>query len=123
MRGLSAALLVMIAYFFVLLFRKIASLGRLSFRSLWVWMTLISNSLNLAIVVMTLSEGNPYDIRRIESVASILMWLRFLYFFRIVDQTAPLVRMIWQILYDMRAFIFIFVLIILAFASGFYVIA
>jgi hypothetical protein len=51
------------------------------------------------------------------------MWLRFLYFFRILDNTAPFIRMISQILYDMRAFVFIFVLIILGFANGFYVLA
>lgn len=51
------------------------------------------------------------------------MWFRFLYFFRLIDQTAPLIRMIWQIIYDIRAFIFIFILIILAFANGFWVLS
>ena len=79
--------------------------------------------MNLAIVIMTMKGEQTLDIRRMESVAVIFMWFRFLYFFRIMDHTAYLIRMLWQILYDMRSFIFIFVLIILAFANGFYVLS
>jgi hypothetical protein len=95
MMGLSISLLVMIAYFYYLLIRNIITLKWLSLRSLWVWLNLASNTLNLAIVILTLEQDTPFDIRRIESVASVLMWFRFLYFFRIIDETAPLVRMIW----------------------------
>ena len=128
MKGLSITIFVIIAYFFFLLYKTSRSLGKIFWKFFWVGLNLVSNSLNLAIVIMTLiaeSADDSYtpNIRRIESVAVVLMWLRFLYFFRILDNTAPLIRMISQILYDMRAFVFIFVLIILGFANGFYVLA
>eukprot|EP00347_Sterkiella_histriomuscorum_P007705 403347881 len=74
-------------------------------------------------VAMCFSERQVSNIRRIESVASTLMWLKFLYFFRIIDTTAPLIRMIKEIMIDMTSFIFIFVISLLAFANGFYLLA
>ena len=128
MQGLSITLLLILAYFFFLLYKTCRSLGKIFWKFMWVWLTLISNILNLTIVIMTMNTNrgdNTYtlNIRRLEAVAVVLMWLRFLYFFRIIDNTAPFIRMISQILYDMRAFVFIFVLIILGFANGFYVLA
>ena len=46
-----------------------------------------------------------------------------MYFLRIIEATAPLVRMIINILYDMKAFMILFFLVIFAFASGFYFLA
>ena len=128
MNGLCITLLVIIAYFYFLLYKTCRSLGHIFWKFIWVWLNLISNTLNLTIVIMTLKSylaesSYTHDIRRIEAVAVVLMWMRFLYFFRIIDNTAPFIRMIFQILYDMRAFVFIFVLIILGFANGFYVLA
>ncbi|TNV87578.1 hypothetical protein FGO68_gene12312 [Halteria grandinella] len=123
--GLCSALVLMIFYFKVILLRKCLTLGRYSVYSFWAWLNFVSNSLNLAIVIMVYqqSQDKELQIRRIEALASVLMWFRFLYFFRLIDQTAPLIRMIWQIIYDIRAFIFIFILIILAFANGFWVLS
>jgi hypothetical protein len=107
MLGLTITLLAVIAYFFFLLFKTCQSLGKIFWKFIWVWLNLTSNCLNLTVVVMTMlsnkkDDSYTQDIRRIEAVAVILMWLRFLYFF---------------------PFIFIFVLIILGFANGFYVLA
>jgi len=128
MKGISITLFVIIAYFYFLLYKTCRSLGMIFWKFIWVWLNFVSNSLNLAIVIMTMvsekaDDTLTHDIRRVEAVAVVLMWLRFLYFFRILDNTAPFIRMISQILYDMRAFVFIFVLIILGFANGFYVLA
>jgi len=127
MKGISITLFVIIAYFYFILYKTCRSLGLIFWKFIWVWLNFVSNSLNLAIIIMTFiseKEDNlTYDIRRIEAVAVVLMWIRFLYFFRILDNTAPLIRMISQIMYDMRAFVFIFVLIILGFANGFYILA
>lgn len=133
-KGLSIALLFIIAYFFILLYMKCWSLGRIFWKFMWVWLNMISNSLNLTIVIMTMNYhqdenetiGNNisiFNMRRLEAVGVLLMWVRLLYFFRIMDSTAPLIRMIQEILYDMRAFVFMFVLIIFGFANGFYVLA
>jgi hypothetical protein len=99
MKGISITLFIIIAYFYFLLYKTCRSLGFIFWKFIWVWLTLVSNTLNLAVVIMTLISENSDDtythnIRRIESVAVVLMWLRFLYFFRILDNTAPFIRMI-----------------------------
>jgi hypothetical protein len=71
---------------------------------------------------MTLGESYIREIRRVESVAAILMWMKFLYFFRILSSTAPLVRMIQEIFHDIRAFVVIFFMAIFMMANAFYII-
>ena len=103
--GLSIALIVIIAYFYFLLYKKCRSLGRLFWKFMWVWLNMISNSLNLTIVIMNMSSHRDenetlsndisiINMRRIEALGVLLMWVRLLYFFRIMDSTAPLIRMI-----------------------------
>lgn len=58
-----------------------------------------------------------------ESVAAILMWMKFLYFFRILSSTAPLIRMIQEIFFDIRAFVVIFTMSILMMANAFFILA
>ena len=98
MQGLSITLLVIIAYFYFLLYKTCRSLGRICWKFEWAWLNLISNSLNLTVVIMTMESARSsvsiFNIRRLEAVGVVLMWLRFFYFFRILDNTAPLIRMI-----------------------------
>jgi hypothetical protein len=54
-KWLSIALLLIIAYFYLLLCLKCMSLGRIFWKFMWVWLNMISNSLNLAIVIMTMN--------------------------------------------------------------------
>jgi hypothetical protein len=49
------------------------------------------------------------------------MWVRLLYFFRIFRTTGYYIRMLKQVIADLRYFIFIFVLVILAFAHAYFV--
>lgn len=59
--------------------------------------------------------------RTIYSFASVFMWIRFLYFFRIFRNTGYYIKMLVQVVFDIRYFIFIFVLTIFAFAHAWYV--
>jgi len=104
-KGLSIALLVIIAYFFFLLYKKCRSLGRIFWKFMWVWLNMISNCLNLIIAIITMNSNQDEDqkignnisifnMRRLEALGVLLMWVRLLYFFRIMDSTAPLIRMI-----------------------------
>jgi hypothetical protein len=60
-------------------------------------------------------------VRTIYSFASVIMWLRFLYFFRIFRNTGYYIKMLVQVIFDIRYFIFIFVLTIFSFAHAWYV--
>ena len=88
---------------------------------MWAWLDMTSACLNISIVCMTLEQGGIRQIRQVESVATILMWMKFLYFFRILQSTAPLVRMIQEIFADIRAFVIMFVMAIFMMANAFYI--
>ncbi len=49
------------------------------------------------------------------------MWLRLLYFFRIFRNTGYYIRMLVEVIKDIKYFIFIFALTIVAFAHAWYV--
>lgn len=51
------------------------------------------------------------------------MWLQYFYFFRSIEATAALVRMVEEIIFDMKSFMIIFFLVIFAFANGYYFIS
>ena len=59
----------------------------------------------------------------ISACAVILSWFRLFYFLRIFYATAALVRMIVEITYDMRYFIVILLMAVLAFANGFFILS
>jgi hypothetical protein len=60
-------------------------------------------------------------VRTLYAFSAIIMWIRFLYFFRIFRTTGYYIRMLVNVIQDIRYFIFIFVLTILAFAHAYYV--
>jgi hypothetical protein len=54
------------------------------------------------------------------AIALFLKWLGLLYFLQAFSSTGPLVRMVYQIIVDMRHFMFILLVAVLASASSFY---
>lgn len=120
--ALCFVLLAFIIYFFIILGARLYLLKKIYLWSMWGWLDLFSMGLNLGIIVIILSKGNIKDLRRISAIAAVIMWLKFLYFFRILNSTAPLVRTLIEIMYDMRAFMVIFFLGIFGMANGFFII-
>jgi len=57
----------------------------------------------------------------IGGLAVFCLWLKLFYFLRMFQQTAAFVRMIVEMLIDIRIFLFIFFIAILAFSNCFYV--
>jgi hypothetical protein len=60
-------------------------------------------------------------VRTLYAFSAIIMWIRFLYFFRIFRTTGYYIRILVNVIQDIRYFIFIFVLTIFAFAHACYV--
>ena len=52
----------------------------------------------------------------------ILQWFKSLYFLRLIDEIAPLVNIIFVIVHDIKYFLIIFFISIIAFSSAFHVI-
>lgn len=60
-------------------------------------------------------------IRTLYSVATLLMWVKFLYIFRTQRSTGYYIRMLIEVHYDIINFMFIFISIIICFAQAFYI--
>lgn len=109
-------------YFLFILYSRLKFLKKYYLTSFWLWLDITSLALNFVIVVLVFSEGSARHYRTTSAIAVVLMWLKFLYFFRILNSTAPLIRTLIEIIYDMRAFMIIFFLGIFGMAHGFYLI-
>ena len=55
----------------------------------------------------------------VHGMASLLMWMKLLYFLRIFENTSYLIRMITNVLWDMRVFLLILFLFYFAFGEAF----
>ncbi len=61
--------------------------------------------------------------RIVISIVTLFMWLKFLYFFRIFDQTSYLIRIVVEVVIDMRHFLLVLLFMIIGFGNSFLVLA
>jgi hypothetical protein len=61
----------------------------------------------------------PSILVTVHSVASLLMWTKFLYFLRIFRQTGYLIRMLSTVIYDMRIFLLFLLIVYFGFGEAF----
>ncbi|CDW88905.1 wd-40 repeat protein [Stylonychia lemnae] len=57
------------------------------------------------------------------SIVTLLMWMKFLYFFRLFDSTSYLIRIIVEVVISMRYFLLVLLMTIIGFGNAFYVIS
>lgn len=55
----------------------------------------------------------------VKAVATLMIWLKFLYYLRIFEATSSLIRMITQVVVDIRYFLMVLLLTIVAFGDAF----
>ena len=60
-------------------------------------------------------------VRSIYAVSTVFMWMKFLYFFRMVRSTGYYIRMVIEVCKDVWNFLFIFLVVILCFAQAYYI--
>lgn len=90
-------------------------------KSIWNYADFIPPILIIAIVSIHLKEADD-DISfqaTIRAVASLLMWAKFLYFLRIYTLTGYLIRMLTDVIYDMRVFLLILLIVYFGFGEAF----
>lgn len=68
-----------------------------------------------------LRGGSPSQ-RVVEAVTVLVIWIKFLYYMQLVDEMAPIVHIIFQILFEIRYFILVLIIAICGFANSFYLI-
>jgi hypothetical protein len=66
-----------------------------------------------------LEYQKPEFIVTVHSVCSLMIWIKFLYFLRIFTQTGYLINMLNQVIYDMKVFLLILMIIYLGFGEAF----
>ena len=86
-------------------------------------MDVCSLFINTAFVIGDLMSLELQTMRPIAAVAIFIMWMKFFYFLRLFETTAPVVRMIMQIISDMTTFSFVLTIAVLGFANTFYILA
>ena len=81
------------------------------------------NILNLTYIILDLKGYRKEDVRPLGAICILFMWLKFFYFMRLFRPTASLVRMIVQIIGDMKTFSLVLFLSIIAFGNCFYILS
>lgn len=93
------------------------------FTSFWNMMDISSITLNTVIVISDLAELNEKDLNTMMGWAVLLLWLKLFYFGRIFESTAATIRMVIEITYDMKYFLFVFMLTVAGFGNCFMILA
>ena len=90
-------------------------------RSPWAYIDMIYIVLNTLITVFVFESKliDYHRVRHLQSVLSILINLKLVYFMQLIDDIAPLVNIIMKIFYEIRYFMMILGVIIIAFAHAF----
>lgn len=65
----------------------------------------------------------PLYERPINAIVGLLLWLKFLYFLRIFRQTGHFISMIIDVIADMKVFMGVFFVVIIAFGNAFFILS
>lgn len=119
---------VLYAFSMYFLFNELRQLWVTGFdylKSVWNYSDLLPPLLIIVIVSLKLNifynkEYEPTNfLYTIHSVATLLMWVKLLYFLRIFKSTGYLVRTLTDVIYDMKVFLFILFIVYFGFGEAF----
>ena len=91
------------------------------FKSFWNLLDLSSVILNVCVVIMEFSNADFRNINRVSGISVLILYFKLFYFLRIFFATAYLVRMIIEIVLDMKFFVSVLMIGTMAFANSFYI--
>mmetsp|Transcript_18667 Transcript_18667/g.13530 ORF Transcript_18667/g.13530 Transcript_18667/m.13530 type:complete len:145 (+) Transcript_18667:1114-1548(+) len=63
-----------------------------------------------------------YSIRVLYSIASFFVWMRAIYFFRMIRSTGYFVKMVFEVVADLKNFLLIYIAALVAFSHAYYII-
>lgn len=106
-------------YFFVSELRQIISTGLEYLMSVWNYVDLIPPILIIAIIIQDFFRVKYDFLHTLHAIACALMWFKFLYFLRIFKTTGYLIRMIIEVIFDMKVFFIVLVIVLCAFGDAF----
>ena len=86
----------------------------------WAYLDFCQLAVNLIISSSLFFEINVIKLRIFEAILSVIMMLKILYFLRLIGEIAPLIDIIFTIIYEIRYFMAIYVIGIVSFIFAFY---
>ena len=75
---------------------------------------------NLTTIFLIYSKVDLYKIRIVASMAVVALWIQMFFWFRLFDNLAQYVDLIFQTTYDIKNFIFVLLSLMFMFGSGLY---
>ena len=106
-------------YFLITEIKQLLSSGLEYFTSIWNYFDLLPPII-IPVIVFSDFFGLRYDfIHSLHALASLFMWFKFLYFLRIFKETGYLIRMIVEVIKDMKIFFIVLIIVLSAFADAF----
>jgi hypothetical protein len=95
-------------------------------KSPWSYLDLLPSIFVIVLVTVHIIVKHSLDgytahpfLTTVHALASMLIWFKLIYFLRIFEQTGYLVRLLIQVCYDIRIFLFFLLILLVAFAEGF----
>jgi hypothetical protein len=89
----------------------------------WNMADIINYSLCTSVILMDAFNAEISTIRPTASVCVIILWIKMFYFLRVFETTSRLIRMIIEIINDMKNFLIVLSIGIMGFANGFYILS
>ncbi|CAI2381450.1 unnamed protein product [Moneuplotes crassus] len=89
--------------------------------SFWNMLDLFSVIMNTTVVIMDFADASFEDTNRVAAISVLVLYFKLFYFLRIFFATAYLVRMIIEIMIDMKFFVGVLMIATIAFANAFYI--
>lgn len=116
-------LLIFSIHTFYVEFKQITFHREAYLHSFWNILDLTVVVMAPIIVIMDLVDFDNTKIRHLMAFCNLTFYLRFFYFLRIFDSSAHLVRTIIEITYDIRNFLFVFMVGVIGFGASFFILS
>ena len=91
--------------------------------SFWNFLDYTSIILNCSVVIMNYSDASFQATNRVAAISVLILYFKLFYFLRIFFSTIYMVRMIIEIISDMKYFVCVLILSAAAFGNAFYILA
>jgi hypothetical protein len=102
---------------------QVKSEGISYFSSPWNYLDVLPATLIILTLVTSYFITFPEYERPINAIVGMMLWLKFLYFLRIFRETGHFITMILAVLSDMKVFMAVYFVVIIAFANAFYILS
>ena len=79
--------------------------------------------MNFLYIILNFAGVNPIGVRYLTSIASLVMWIKLLFYLRLFAPFAALIRMIVEIIQDIGVFLVLFFIAVIGFGNAFYILS